>query len=55
MNIAESARFNALKALVESMQKIQNDQAHEIANLKQVVEILTTAKDSVTLRIKKSA
>lgn len=48
MNIAESARFNALKAQVEKLER-------EVESLKQIVEILTSDKTRETLRIKKSA
>jgi cell division protein FtsB len=47
MNIAEAQAFRVLKARVEALE-------HEIANLKQIVTILTSPKDSETLRIKKS-
>jgi hypothetical protein len=55
MNMAESNRIKVLHARVDELEKLASAQAHEIANLKQIVEILTSGpKDRETLRVKKS-
>jgi hypothetical protein len=48
MNMAEAARMRDLEAKVKVLE-------HEVANLKQVVEILTTDKSRPVLKVKQSA
>lgn len=55
MNMAESNRLKVLHARVDELEKLSSAQAHEIANLKQIVAILTDGqKDREVLRVKKS-